>query len=65
LGAEGVIVKDAVIRKLTPIECERLQGLPDDYTEGIAKTHRYKCVGNAFNVDVVAHILLSLHNEGV
>lgn len=45
------------IRKLTPVECERLQGLPDNYTEGIAKTHRYKCLGNAFNVDVIAHIL--------
>ena len=45
------------IRKLTPIECERLQGLPDNYTEGIAKTNRYKCLGNAFNVDVIAHIL--------
>ena len=45
------------IRKLTPIECERLQGLPDNYTEGVATTNRYKCLGNAFNVDVVAHIL--------
>jgi DNA (cytosine-5)-methyltransferase 3A len=45
------------IRKLTPIECERLQGLPDNYTEGISNTQRYKCIGNAFNVDVVAHIL--------
>jgi len=48
------------IRKLTPIECERLQGLPDDYTDGIAKTNRYKCLGNAFNVDVVTHILKSI-----
>jgi len=45
------------IRKLTPIECERLQGLPDNYTEGISNTQRYRCLGNAFNVDVVAHIL--------
>jgi DNA (cytosine-5)-methyltransferase 3A len=45
------------IRKLTPIECERLQGLPDNYTEGVATTNRYKCLGNAFNVDVIAHIL--------
>lgn len=45
------------IRKLTPIECERLQGLPDNYTEGISNTQRYKCCGNAFNVDVIAHIL--------
>jgi DNA (cytosine-5)-methyltransferase 3A len=57
LGAEGLIVKPDCIRKLTPIECERLQGLPDNYTEGVATTNRYKCLGNAFNVDVVAHIL--------
>jgi site-specific DNA-cytosine methylase len=45
------------IRKLTPIECERLQGLPDNYTEGISNTQRYKCLGNAFNVDVICFIL--------
>ena len=45
------------IRKLTPIECERLQGLPDDYTKSISNTQRYKCLGNAFNVDVIVHIL--------
>lgn len=56
------LIKTNVIRKLTPIECERLQSLPDDYTEGVAKTHRYKCLGNAFNVDVVSHILSSIHN---
>jgi DNA (cytosine-5)-methyltransferase 3A len=49
-------VKDFV-RKLTPVECERLQGLPDNYTEGVSNTQRYKALGNAFNVDVVAHIL--------
>jgi len=53
---DNLVVSDT-IRKLTPIECERLQGLPDNYTEGVAKTHRYRCCGNAFNVDVVAHIL--------
>lgn len=52
------------IRKLTPIECERLQGLPDNYTQGIAKTNRYKCLGNAFNVDVVAHILSYIQKNG-
>lgn len=35
-----------LIRKLTPIECERLQTLPDNYTEGISNTQRYKCIGN-------------------
>jgi DNA-cytosine methyltransferase len=45
------------VRKLTPVECERLQCLPDDYTEGITTTQRYKCLGNGFNVDVIKHIL--------
>lgn len=45
------------IRKLTPVECERLQSLPDNYTEGIANAHRYKCLGNAFNAEVVRFIL--------
>lgn len=53
----GLYLQDTQIRKLTPIECERLQGLPDNYTEGVSNTQRYKALGNAFNVDVVAHIL--------
>ena len=57
LGVEGLVVEQDRIRKLTPIECERLQSLPDNYTEGVAMTHRYRCCGNAFNVEVVAHIL--------
>ena len=57
---DNVVVGETRIRKLTPIECERLQGLPDEYTSGVAMTQRYKCLGNAFNVDVVAHILRGL-----
>jgi DNA (cytosine-5)-methyltransferase 3A len=61
LGAKtGLYDVENKIRKLTPIECERLQGLPDNYTEGIAMTNRYKCLGNAFNVDVVCCILSGL-----
>jgi DNA (cytosine-5)-methyltransferase 3A len=56
-GAKTGLYKTVFIRKLTPIECERLQGLPDNYTEGISNTQRYKCLGNAFNVDVIVHIL--------
>jgi DNA (cytosine-5)-methyltransferase 3A len=48
------------VRRLTPIECERLMGLPDGYTGGISDTRRYQCLGNAFHVDVVAHILKGL-----
>lgn len=51
------LVDHEMIRKLTPIECERLQGLPDNYTAGVSNTQRYKSLGNAFNVDVVTHIL--------
>ena len=53
---------DYVIRKLTPIEAERLQTLPDNYTAGISNTQRYKCIGNGWTVDVIAHILGGLHN---
>lgn len=54
---DSMVEVNSIIRKLTPIECERLQGLPDNYTDGISNSQRYKCLGNAFNVDVVAHIL--------
>lgn len=44
------------IRRLTPTECERLQGFPDGWTEGISDTQRYKCLGNAVTVNVVYEI---------
>jgi len=43
-------------RKFTVLECERLQTLPDNYTEGISNTQRYKTLGNGWTVDVIAHI---------
>lgn len=46
-----------IYRKLHPIEVERLQSLPDNYTEGVSNNQRYKALGNAFNVEVVRHIL--------
>lgn len=54
---------DYIIRKLTPIEAERLQTLPDNYTFGISNTQRYKCIGNGWTVDVIAHILGGLTDE--
>lgn len=58
LGAKtGMYFIDDNIRILTPLECERLQGLPDNYTEGVSDNQRRKVLGNAFNVDVIAHIL--------
>ncbi len=47
-------------RKLTPIECERLQTLPDDYTAGVSNTQRYKAIGNGWTVEVIAHIFSAL-----
>jgi len=44
-------------RKLTPLECERLQTVPDGYTEGVSNTQRYRMVGNGWTVDVIAHML--------
>ena len=43
-------------RKLTPLECERLQTVPDNYTEGVSNTQRYKMLGNGWTADVIAHI---------
>ena len=54
---------DYIIRKLTPVECERLQTLPDNYTESISNTQRYKCIGNGWTVDVIAHIISNLNNN--
>ncbi len=54
---------DYIIRKLTPVEAERLQTLPDNYTAGISNTQRYKCIGNGWTVDVIAHILGGLNSE--
>lgn len=54
---------DYTIRKLTPIEAERLQTLPDNYTEGLPNAQRYKCIGNGWTVDVIAHILSFIKEE--
>lgn len=49
------------VRRLTPVECERLQGFPDDWTAGQADSHRYKQMGNAVTVNVahyVGHLIM-------
>lgn len=47
-------------RKLSPIECERLQTVPENYTAHVSNTQRYKMLGNGWTVDVVAHILKNM-----
>ena len=61
--ANGYINQDGDIRKLTPIECERLQTLPDNYTDGVSDTQRYKGLGNGWTVDVVAHIFRQMRGD--
>lgn len=46
-----------IIRKLTPIECERLQTMPDGYTGGVSDSQRYKMLGNGWTAEVIEHIL--------
>lgn len=52
-----VAQKNLTWRKLTPLECERLQTVPDNYTEGVSNTQRYKMLGNGWTVEVIKHIL--------
>ena len=47
-------------RKLTPLECERLQTVPDGYTEGVSNTQRYKMLGNGMTVEVIKHIFKNI-----
>lgn len=53
--------KDVSIRRLTPTECERLQGFPSGWTEGVSDTQRYKCLGNAVTVNVIQEIVKRLY----
>lgn len=50
------IGKEVFWRKLTPTECERLQTVPDGYTDHVSNSQRYKMLGNGWTVDVIAHI---------
>ena len=48
------------IRKLTPMECERLQTVPDNYTNAVSNSQRYKMLGNGWTIDVICHILRNM-----
>ena len=52
-----LIKNNEMIRRLTPLECERLQAFPDGYTKDLSDTQRYKCLGNAVTVSVVEYII--------
>jgi len=52
-------------RKLTPVECERLQTVPDDYTNHVSNSQRYRMLGNGWTIDVIAHILKGIKSQEV
>lgn len=54
------IIKHNKIRRLTPIECERLQGFPDNHTEGVSDTQRYRQMGNSITVNVMMELFKKL-----
>lgn len=53
-GLNTPMVSTSAVRRITPMECERLQGFPDNWTEGQADSHRYKQMGNAVTVNVIS-----------
>jgi DNA (cytosine-5)-methyltransferase 1 len=58
----GTVFQTSTVRRLTPTECERLQGFPDGWTDGQADSHRYKQMGNAVAVPVVEWIINRIIN---
>ena len=58
---DNVLTQDKMYyRKLTPLECERLQTVPDGYTEGVSNTQRYKMLGNGWTIEVIKHVLQNI-----
>ena len=56
-NGNGMVLLDGAVRKFTPVEAERLQTLPDNYTNYVSENQRFKAIGNGWTVDVIAHIL--------
>jgi DNA-cytosine methyltransferase len=57
----GILI-NGNIRQLTPLECERLQTLPDNYTHGVSDAKRYHAIGNGWTVNVISHIMKGIDN---
>jgi site-specific DNA-cytosine methylase len=62
-GNNMPMVAKTQVRRLTPLECERLQGFPDNWTEGQTDTNRYKQMGNAVAVPVVEWLIEGVVNS--
>lgn len=60
VGQRKTITDGTDMFQLMPIHCERLQTIPDNYTEGVSNNQRFKMLGNGWTVDVIAHIFKGL-----
>jgi site-specific DNA-cytosine methylase len=58
----GLYLTNNTVRKLTPLECEKLQTVPENFTNHVSDTQRYKMLGNGFTVDVIAYILKQINS---
>ena len=56
-SGQNIVSVAGNIRRLTPTECERLQTVPDGYTDFVSDTQRYKMLGNGWTISVIEHIL--------
>ena len=59
-GSNPFLLTNHKFRKLTPVECERLQTVPENYTDCVSDTQRYKMLGNGWTVDVISHIFKNI-----
>ena len=62
-SARRLMVEEEEYRMLTPLECERLQTVPEGYTNHVSKTQRYKMLGNGWTIDAIVHILKHIKEE--
>ena len=61
VGKDSLVVdKEVYWRKLTPVECERLQTVPDNYTDCVSNTQRYKMLGNGWTIETICHIFKNM-----
>jgi site-specific DNA-cytosine methylase len=61
---DNVLTQDEVYwRKLTPLECERLQTVPDNYTNHVSNSQRFKMLGNGWTIEVIKHIFKNMERQ--
>lgn len=63
--SNNLLLSEENVRKLTPIECERLQTVPDNYTNHVSDSQRYKMLGNGWTVEIIAHIFRGLNGKQI